>query len=311
MKRSGKIKGGNLWVGLIVTMAIAALLYASFRGGGTSIFEPKEHLVVYFENVNGLVRGAPVWLGGMEVGNVRTVQFVNLDDRRRIKAVLTVKESIWEFLTADSKAQLGTIGLLGDKYVEIIPGTKGLPVLESGSELPVLEEVGLDAITAKAPEIAGTIDSLLTNLKHITGRLASGTGTAGRILTDTTLYHKFIATLDRATAVMDNIRKNQDRIMESLATTADNASRITTRLEAGEGTLGRLMVDDSLYRNVAGMARRIDSLLAKIERGDGSAGALVNDEELYIEMKNLIVRVNNLVDDIEKNPRKYFKFSVF
>ncbi len=58
-------------------------------------------------------------------------------------------------------------------------------------------------------------------------------------------------------------------------------------------------------------AGRIDSILARVERGEGSAGALVKDDSLYIEIRNLVLRVENLVSDIEKNPRKYFKFSVF
>ena len=311
MERSGKIKFGNLWVGIIATFAMAALLYTSFQGGGTSIFDTKGELFAYFQNVNGLVKGAPVWLGGIEVGNVKTIEFVNLDENRRIKAVITVKHSVWEFMTADTKVQLGTIGLLGDKYVEILPGTKGLPLLEKGSEVPVLQQTGLDAMTAKAPGMVDSVDSLLTSMKEITTKIAAGKGTAGRIVTDSMLYRNLVDALDATTKLMTNIQKDQKEIMSRLAATMKNADKITSQIATGEGSAGKLIYDDKMYDNLASSTSHMDSILMKIDRGDGSAGALVNDQQLYEEVRDLVVRINSLIADIEKNPRKYFKFSVF
>ncbi len=311
MKRSGKVKFGNLWVGIIMTLAMAALLYSSFRGGGTSIFETKSELYAYFQNVNGLVNGAPVWLGGIEVGNVKSVKFVNLDENRRIKAVISIKNSVWEFITTDSKVQLGTIGLLGDKYVEVIPGTKGLPEMESGSEIPVLQQTGLDAMTSKAPKMIDSVDSLLTSMKEITSRIADGTGTAGKIVNDTMLYANLVAALDKTTQFLAGMQKDQKKIMEKLAATMDNTDKITGQISSGEGTVGKLVYDPAVYDSLALSSGHITSILGKIDRGDGSAGALVNDAQLYEEIRNLVVRMNNLVADIEENPGKYLKFSVF
>jgi len=311
MKRSGRIKWGNLWVGIFVTFAALLLLYTSFRGGGTSMFDSKGVVVTYFQNVNGLVNGAPVWLGGVEVGNVKSVHFVDIDPGRRIKAVLRVERSVWHFMTADAKVKLGTIGFLGDKYVEIIPGTPGLPVVKEGGELQVLGEGGLDALIAKMPAISGSIDTLLTNLKDISKRLIDGTGSAGRMMTDTMLYTNLVAALDKATTVLDELQHSQKRILDNLGSTLERADRVTAKIDSGQGSLGRLLNDDNLYVNVNRSTARLDSILSKIDRGEGSAGSLVNDQQLYEEIRNLVVRVENLVSDIEKNPRKYFKFSVF
>ncbi|UCG62529.1 MAG: MCE family protein, partial [Candidatus Zixiibacteriota bacterium] len=122
MKRTTVVKWGNLKVGALLTVVIAIMFWASFSGGGTSIFDPKGKFVCYFRNVNGLVRGSPVWMSGVEVGNVQSVDFVNIDSLRQVKVVCRVKKSVWDKLTKDARVQLGTIGFLGDKYVEIIPG---------------------------------------------------------------------------------------------------------------------------------------------------------------------------------------------
>ena len=311
MKRTGQVKWGSMKVGILVTFAIAVVLYASFSGGGVSFFAPRDYLVTYFENVNGLVKGASVRMAGVEVGNVKSVKFVNLDARRRLEVRLSVAESVWELITADSRAQLGTIGLLGDKYVEILPGTPGLPLMKSGDEIPIIPEVGLEPLVRRPPEVNSSIDSILYNLKDISRKIANGEGTAGRIISDTTLYANLATALEQTTRVMSEIQKNQKRIMDKLDATLERTSSITSKIDRGEGNLGKFVNEEGLYNNLSNSVGRLDSILAKIDRGDGSAGALVNDAQLYEEIRNLVVRVNNLIADIEKNPRKYFKFSVF
>jgi len=311
MKRSGKIKWGNLSVGLLVTFAMAMLLYSSFRGGGTSMFDAKGDLVIYFRNVNGLMRGAPVWLGGVEVGNVRKLEFVNLDEERRIEAVISIKRSVWQFITLDTKVKLGTIGLLGDKYVEIIPGTTGFAELKSGSIVPVLEEGGLDALIQKAPGMASSVDSLLANLKDVSKQVADGKGPAGRIISDTVLANNLAITLAQAAKLLTEVQASQQKIMDRLSATLEHTERLTAKIDSGQGSLGKLVHNDTLYNNLSHSTAHLDSLLAKIDRGEGSVGALVNDRILYEQVRDLVTRLNSLVTDIEKNPHKYFKFSVF
>ncbi len=311
MKRTGKIKWGNMKVGILVTFTLALILYSSFQGGGTAFFAPKEHLVAYFHSVNGLLDGAPVRLAGVEVGNVKSVEFVNLAVDRRLKVEINVKKSVWNLITVGSKVQLGTIGLLGDKYVEIFPGPPDNPVMEPGSEVAVMEEVGLDAIVRKPPEVTTSIDSILLNLRNITSRIADNEGTVGKVISDTSLYSGLVSALKQTTRVMSEISANQRTIMNKLDATLENTSNITARIDRGEGSLGKLMTEDGLYTNLSSSSSRLDSILAKVDRGDGSAGALINDAQLYEEIRNLVARINNLVADIEENPRKYFKFSVF
>ncbi len=311
MKRTGKIKWGNMWIGILVTFAIAVVLYTSFGGGGVSIFAPKNTVAAYFRDVNGLVKGAPVRLAGVEVGVVKSVEFVNLDAVRRLEVKMNVKESVWPLITEDSKVQLGTLGLLGDKYIEIIPGSEGLPVVKPGSVLQTVPEVGLDALVRKPPEVTNSIDSILLNLRDITTQIANNEGTIGKFISDTGLYQKLVATLDRTTDVMTEFSRNQKAIMSKLETTLDNTAGITGRIDRGEGSLGKLLTDDSLYDNLSSSSHRLDSILAMIENGEGSAGALINDDRLYEEIRNLVTRMNNLVADIEQNPHRYLKFSIF
>jgi phospholipid/cholesterol/gamma-HCH transport system substrate-binding protein len=113
------------------------------------------------------------------------------------------------------------------------------------------------------------------------------------------------------TVLIGELQKNQERLVSSIENVSTNLSAISDKVNSNAGTVGKLIGDPGLYDNIHSSTGRLDSILARVERGDGTAGAIVNDAELYEEVKNLIVRVENLVTDIEKNPRKYFKFSVF
>ncbi len=178
MKRTTVVKWGNLKVGVLLTFVIAVLFYASFSGGGTSIFDPKGKFVCYFKNVNGLVNGSPVWMSGVEVGNVRSVDFVNIDSLKQVKVVCRVKKDVWYKLTKDARVMLGTIGFLGDKYVEVLPGIYGGPPIE---EMDVIETVDAGDATAmfKAGEEAITdARTFVTQLDTLIARMNRGEGHA-------------------------------------------------------------------------------------------------------------------------------------
>jgi len=311
MERTGKVGWGNLWVGILISIAILLILYSSFSGGGVSVFESKKSLIGYMQSVNGLVKGAPVRLSGVEVGNVKEIEFVNETYERRIRIRVEVAESVWPLITVDSKMHLGTIGMLGDKYVEIVPGTKGNPVAEDGQEIEVTSEVGLDAMIQETPETMVEAQAFVSDLREIGRRVKEGEGTAGKLINDTELYSELVAALDKTTHVLEGLQENQGRILSRLDNTLASTESMTAKVDRGEGSLGRMVNEEDLYDNMVRSTAHLDSILAKIDRGDGSAGALVNDQQLYEEIRNLVVRVNNLVADIEENPGRYFKFTIF
>ena len=311
MKRSTKVKWGELKVGLLITFAVVILIWASFTGGGTSIFEAKIEYRAYFANVNGLVSGAPVWIAGVEVGNVSHVKFVNLDSARQIEIGIRVKKSVSKMVTTDAQVRLGTIGLLGDKYIEIVPGTLTLPELYEGSYIKSAPTGDLNAVLEQSEGAITQTRNLMANLSDITGKIKRGEGTTGRLFTDDALYTELTGLIASMTVLIDKLQGNQERITVALADISENLDGITAKVDNNTGTIGRLVNDPALYDNLHTSTGRIDSILAKINTGQGTAGAIVNDDELYQEVKNLIVRIENLVTDIENNPRKYFKFSVF
>ena len=311
MNRSIRIRWGSLKVGLFLISAAAVLMWASLSGTGTSIFDSKDLFVCYFHNVSGLLPGSPVWMSGVEVGNVKSIEFANLDSLRQVKVVCRTKTSVWAHLNKDARVQLGTIGFLGDKYVEIIPGLNGAPPIKSGGELVVIESGGMAEMFEEGGNALSEASVTMSNLSDFLKRINQGEGTIGKMINDDELYLQMTELLTNLTVLTSDLQKNQERIISSIETTAKSLNSLSEKVDKSEGTLGKIINDPQLYDNLSATTARLDTIMNKINSAEGSMGLLVNDTALYVEIVNLLTRVSNMVSDMEKNPGKYFKFSVF
>jgi phospholipid/cholesterol/gamma-HCH transport system substrate-binding protein len=311
MKRSVDLKWSNLKTGVVLILAIAIALWASLNGPGISIFESKDDFVAYFPDVNGLVKGSPVWVSGVEVGNVRSVDFVNLDSLRRILVVGSIAQSVWPMITEGTFVRLGTIGILGDKYVDVIPGPKDGRRLNVSDTLPAEQAHDAASMFQAGKEALGEAKHLATNLDMVLERMNRGEGTLGQLATNDALYIQMTKLSTQLATLVGDLQKNQERIVGSIEKTANSVEQLSNQVNSNTGTIGKLMNDAELYNNLSATSARLDTIMNKINTAEGTAGLLVNDTALYVEVVNLLSRVNNLVTDIEKNPRKYFKLSVF
>ena len=311
MRRSIRIKWGSVPVGVLIMIAVAVLIYASMSGGGTSIFESKISFVSYFDNVNGLAKGSPIWLAGVEVGNVTSIGFDVFDSPRRVKVVCRVTRKVHRYLNADARAQLRTIGFLGDKYIEIMPGLQGAPAIESMAEIEV-EDVGSAEAMFEAGETAmRDAGKLVSDFDTLLAGMNAGKGTLGQMATNDTLYTQLTALLANLTKLSADLQENQQSLVSSIEHMSQSVGDLATQVNENAGTLGKLITEPDLYDNLNATSARLDSILTKVDLADGNLGLLVNDTGLYVELTNLMVRANNLISDIQENPRDYFKFSIF
>src|SRR5581483_9839242 len=115
----------ELRVGLLVIASFALLALAIFYVSGQSgIFTKKYSITAFFASANGLRSGAEVWLEGVTIGNVDQVRISKLPDpRRSVEVELKLNDTYKNIIRTDSMVTIGTIGLLGDKYVDITRGT--------------------------------------------------------------------------------------------------------------------------------------------------------------------------------------------
>src|SRR5205807_9190328 len=127
----------ELRVGLLVIASFALLALAIFYVSGQSgIFTKKYKVTALFASANGLRSGAEVWLEGVTIGNVDEVRISKLPDpQRAVEADLKLDEAYKNIIRTDSMVTIATIGLLGDKYVNITRGTQAGQIVPDGGSL--------------------------------------------------------------------------------------------------------------------------------------------------------------------------------
>lgn len=308
MRRSNRVKWSEVKVGVLLLSAFAAAMGASFFGGGTSIFQSKTYFRAYFNSVNGLTIGSPVWMRGVEVGNVRSIKFD--PETHKIEVIGKVTSGVWHMVTIDTKARISAIGLIGDKYVDLIPGPPGGPILAHNSAIEVIED-DVQKMFREGASALENLNALAEDFKTVLSRLVNGEGAIGKLLTDTLLYDNLNQTLSELSATLKSFNENQSRAFTSLDKGVESFEKLTNALTDSGGTFGRLLFDTTLYTDLTGMTGKLNRVLDKIESGEGTLGAAINDPAVYDGIKNLLARMENLLLDMETNPKKYFKVSVF
>ncbi|MBN2726573.1 MCE family protein [Candidatus Mcinerneyibacteriota bacterium] len=294
--------------GVIVLFAIF-LLFGEFK-----FFSKGYNIFVSFNFTNGLEENAPVRLAGVNVGTVDDVQMV-YDQKGTLHVMvrLWIREDIR--LREDSRFYINTLGLLGEKYVEISPGTISEPMLPDNSTVVGIDPMSTEELFVKGNEIANNLDQIMSQLSRL-------------ISTDS--IDIFMGALESVTAAMNTadtiLRENRKNILE--ATTAVNQSarslpRVAAHMEKVSGELeqgfaGKGEKIDAIITNLEDFSRSLDELSTlmaeinrKIQEKEGSVGRLMGEEELYENINEASEELKLLLEDIKKNPRKYFKFSVF
>ena len=311
MKRSVRLTWSNLKVGGLVLAVVAVALWASFTGGGTSIFESKKKFVCYFKNVDGLVNGSPIWMAGVEVGNVRSIRLVNIDSLAQVEVTCAVTASVWHRITPKAKVLLGSIGFLGDKYLEIIPHPDRDEPMADGGVVQTMDAGDAKAVFREAERAASHASAVMGNLDTLLAKMNRGEGALGKLANDDALYVNLTKLTADLTVLTGDLQKNQVRVVESMERLSTSVSGLADQVQQNSGTLGKLINDPQLYDNLESTTAHLDSIMTSINSAQGSLGLMVNDTSLYVEMADLMARMNTLLKDIQDNPRKYFKFSVF
>ena len=136
-------------------------------------------------------------VAGQLAGSVKAIDFlpVDGDTLRNLKVTVEIDQRIREQVRGDSKARLKNLGLLGDKYIDISPGTPRYGTLAAGDTLPMGPSLDYEAIVGQASGAVGDMVQLTADLKTITGGIVRGEGALGQLVTDRRLYDELTGTL--------------------------------------------------------------------------------------------------------------------
>lgn len=295
-------------VGIFIVLGLLILITAVFTiGGQHKAFVKSVRIYVLFDDVQGLQPGNNVWLSGMKVGTVKSIDFYH---NSQVAVTLNIEKKAQPHIASDSKARISTDGLVGNKIVVISGGTDGVrPIADNDSlhsqHLPGTQEMfaTLQASNANLLEITG-------NLKTISKRLNDGQGTLGKLINDP--------------AIADHLQTSIDHLRTAAANSENliaNLEDFSARLKQPDGLASKLASDTTVFARIKASAARLNEAASQAadftsslrEAGQGlkqglndensPAGTLLHNEDagadLQRTLKNLRISSKELSDDLE------------
>ncbi len=274
-------------VGFFFAMMIVALFFGTAVLSRQRWFGGNYKLEVLFESVMGLRKGDNVFVRGVDIGKVERLQV----SKNGAHVYVSLEQPVE--IHTDYKIEVLPSSVLGGRYLAMDLGTAGKPLVPEGTLLHGLLPVDLiDEATRTIAELRKTMEegkmlenlsASVTDLRKISGKLAAGEGTIGKLLVEEQVYNDLKATTARL-------------------------KEISERLAAGEGTLGKLLAkDDQLYKDTAATVASVRKIASRIEKGEGTLGKLTQDDSLYQDVKKTLNEARAAIDDF----REYAPLATF
>jgi phospholipid/cholesterol/gamma-HCH transport system substrate-binding protein len=319
MRRATFITWEQLKVGGLILVALAVLTVAIFQlGQAANLFERRYELVTFLPNASGLREGGSVTVAGQLAGIVKKIEFlpVDADTTRNLRITIEINEGLTSQIREDSKARVRTLGLLGDKVLDVSVGTPRYGSLTPGDTLQVEESLDYEQVIAQASGAVGDMVQLTADLRQITGGIVRGEGTMGQLLTNRTLYDRLSGTLGQLNTLLVRLERRNGtfgRLIDdptlyyNLTSVLGQLDTLTRQLNSREGTVARLLADDTLYTRMVGVVAGADSLLKLASQGSGFAAKILKDQEMYDRLNKAITDLSAILEDVRRNPRKYTK----
>lgn len=313
--------GAEIKVGIFVLIACLVLAYMTMKVS-TGIFLPRDtyEVDVFFDNVTGLKTNSPVEIAGIEVGLVQAIRL----DGNRARVTLMLYPNVR--IKADASATIRTRGVMGDKFVEISPGSEAFPVIGDGGRIVHGETpADLDALFSKVGEIADDIRIVARSAANVFGgpqgeqdlRLAfeslrdAAVGLKAMVQTNAEIveqvvlnFRDFSADLrDISSANKDGIDRivaDLDLASRELKSTLEQAGAVLSRIESGEGPLARLVNDPDMGKDLRDTMAALESVSRKIDEGQGTLGRLINDDTTADELDRALEGLNRYLSKQEQ-----------
>jgi phospholipid/cholesterol/gamma-HCH transport system substrate-binding protein len=300
---------------LIISVIILELIGAmDFLKGGITVSGS-------FRNAQELKKGDMIKLAGVEIGRVENIFL----EGGRARVVMKILSKYTDSVKTDARAAIKFTGLMGQNFVSIEGGSGAAPKVEEGGVLETYEQPDLSVLMAKLENVASGVEGLtksfspdnfstllgpvtdfmrqnrdnltmmIGNMRTVSDQIAQGRGTVGQLIMDNSFYtaaYGAVTNLQVASADLKGVLSQADGMIGQARGIIDGISK-------GQGNLGKLAKDETLYQETTVAMTNLREILQKINRGDGSVGKLVNDESFFKNAKLTLQKVEKATEGLE------------
>jgi phospholipid/cholesterol/gamma-HCH transport system substrate-binding protein len=293
-------------IGIVVTCVIAVLIWGLNFLKGKNFFTRTNTYYAVYNNIGGLMESAAIYVNGFQVGKVNTIYF----KQGSIKEIVVELEIEKQFkIPRQTVARIFSEDLLGTKGISLIL-SESRDYIEDGDTLTtafegtVSEQIEEQVIPIKnkAESLMVSVDSLFMDIhKSLDAETRMNIRKSFENIKNMTrdLNLRLNSILENLQSVSEILRKNGetlDVVMNNLSNVSDSLSK--TQIKSTIGELNQTL-------------EQTHAIMEKINKGEGSLGLLVNNDTLYYNLEKTSRNLDSLVSDIKANPKRYVHFSVF
>ena len=225
---------------------------------------------------------------------------------QNIEVFMDIKVDYRDWIRRDSNISLGSVGLLGDKYVEVSLGrTEALPLVgqevvkswlgaETTQEVVIItgsSEPGFQELITGANDVLANLEVLSKKLQGIMEDLGEGQGSVGKFITDPSFF------------------ENLNQTVIGAQQTVDQAADLVEQLSEGEGTLPSLIREKDVYENITQVTANLQGIMEKINQTDGTIGKLIQYPGVYQKLDQLMANLESVTSRMDSGEGTLGKLS--
>ena len=295
-------------IGLFVIVVITASFFLINYLRGKDIFNREMEISARYSDVEGLVASAPVYIKGYKAGKVSDVSYSPEDSGFTVTCSISKEFAV----PADSRMVIYGVDIMGGKGIRIDLGESEqmVPdggVLQGDCEADMLSSLA-DGLTPLLSKVNTTLDSLAVTVSSVNQTLSE----QNRISISNTLRHLEMTMAD-VSGIAEGLGGRSEQINAFVDDLGDIADRIVVLTEKADTLVGNLagITGSVSEADIRELVSSFKMLLENINDPDGTVGKLLVDDSVYDSLDSLLSDVDSLVNKIQENPRKYIKISVF
>ena len=309
MPSQKQLRWSQLRVGVTVIVASVTLAVLLFLMSGTiGLFTPRIILRSYFDNAEGLRKGAPVRLSGVDIGNVTDIMIARGRPLTPVEVTMKVSTKYSYDLHTDSISSLETAGVLGETYIDLDSSQAKGPPAKDGDVLPTQVHPDFNQVVRASQGTLENMNALIQRADNILAFAQSGKGSLGKLIYDPTLYNRFSDTVADFQKIVEQVGNGEGSLgrlisrndaYDKVIATLDKMNGVIDDLQAGKGTAGKFLKDPTLYNNANDTVANVKKLTDDINAGKGTLGRLTKDEELANKLDTTMTKLSQLTTQLE------------
>lgn len=295
-------------IGLFVLSILVISFFTINFLRGEDIFDREIDVIARYENLDGLVASAPVYIKGYKAGKVSDVEY----DSEAGDFTVTCSV-VKEFdIPVDSKMLIYAVDIMGTKGIRIDLGTSSEMIEDGGALVSYSEPALLDGLAASVVPLIDKVGTALDSLNVTVAGVNRLLSDSNQDAVQNTLSHleKTMADISSLSAMINGRSSELEDFIASLSDMSDKFISIVDKVDSTMTDVNSISatLDKS---DIGGVVESLNELLESMNDPEGTVGKLLVDDSVYNSVDELLTDIDVLVKKIKENPKKYLKISVF